>query len=125
MHIGPLITLDANETWGIVAALVLMAFDILSGLICAAIRRDFQSSKMREGIAHKAVILLVVIMAVLVQGFAEHVPDLNITVPLVLPVCVYVVLMEIASFLETVRDTYPDLADSAIFRLFQTGHKGE
>lgn len=115
---GDLVTFTDVEIWSLFGAFVMMAFDLLSGIVCAFVRHDFQSSKMREGIGHKSVMLLVIILAVIVQNLVTHVPDLGIDAPIVVPVCVYMILMEVASVLETVRDTYPDIADASIFKLF-------
>lgn len=116
--IAPFIALTQEECWAITAALVLMVFDVICGLIGAIARRDFQSKRMREGLCHKAMLTLVVCLAFLLQGFTSHVADLGFSVPLIVPVCVYICLMEVASVLETISDTVPDLADSPLFRLF-------
>ena len=127
---GPFIRLTEPECWAIIVAAALMAFDVLTGLLGAVVRHDFQSAKMREGIGHKAMLVLVVALAVLVQGATDHIGDMGWSVPLIVPVCVYIIVMEVASVLETVSQTYPEVADSPLFRLFentgagQTGEKG-
>lgn len=112
------IQLTEAECWAIVAAAVLMAFDVLTGLLGALVRHAFSSTKMREGLGHKAMLVLVVALAFLVQGFAGHVADLGFSVPLILPACVYIVLMEVASVLENVSLAYPELAETPLFKLF-------
>lgn len=112
------IQLSEAECWAIVAAAVLMAFDVLTGLLGALVRHSFSSTKMREGLGHKVMLVLAVVLAFLVQGFAGHVADLGFSVPLILPACVYIVLMEVASVLENIALAYPELADSPLFRLF-------
>lgn len=121
---GDLVSFTDVEVWSLFGAAVMMAFDVLSGIVCAVVRHDFSSSKMRGGIGHKSVMILVIVLAVIVQNLVTHVPDLGIDVPLVAPVCAYMILMEVASVLETVRDTYPDIADASIFKLFG-GHGNE
>lgn len=123
-HLDPnFITLTEAECWAIIAVAVFILLDIVSGLVGAIVRHDFQSVKMREGLGHKAMLVLVVVLAVLVQGFTTHVGELGFDIPLIVPACVYIVLMEVASVLETVSETYPALADSPLFRLFDK--KGE
>lgn len=119
LPIGPFITLSEAELWALCAALVFMVFDIVVGVVCALIRHDFKSAKMREGLGHKALLLLVICLAFFVQGFALHVSDLGFTVPLIVPVCVYITLMEVASVLETIKDTNPELAETPLFKLFE------
>lgn len=116
---GPFITLTEGEIWAIIAVFAMMLFDVIVGVVCALIRHDFKSSKMREGLGHKALLILMVCLAFFVQGFALHVADLGFDVPLIVPVCVYITLMEIASVLETIKDTNPELADTPIFKLFE------
>lgn len=114
----PFIVLSEPEVWAIIAVAVFILLDIVAGLVGALVQHNFQSSKMREGLGHKAMLILVVLLAVLVQGFTGHVAELGFPVPLIIPACVYIVLMEVASVLETVADTYPALADTPLFRLF-------
>ena len=122
--LGPFITLTEAECWALVAAFVLMCFDVIAGLAGAVVRRDFQSAKMREGLGHKAMLVLVVGLAFLVQGFTSHVAELGFDIPLIMPACVYICLMEVASVLETISQTVPDLEGSPLFRLFDTTGKG-
>lgn len=121
--IAPFIVLTSEECWAVVAALTLMLFDVVCGLVGAVARRDFQSKRMREGLFHKAMLILVVCLAFFLQGFTSHVADLGFSVPLIVPVCVYICLMEVASVLETISDTVPDLADSTLFKLFGSHSK--
>lgn len=115
----PFIVLTEEECWGIIAALVFVALDMLIGVICAVVRKDFQSCKMREGLGHKIVLILAIMLAFVAQGFTGHVSGLAFDVPLIVPVCVYICVMEVASILETLRDTNPALADSPIMSLFE------
>lgn len=112
------IELSEPEVWAILAALIMMLMDILSGFIGAVIRNDVQSVKMREGLGHKAMLVLVVFMAVLIQVFSLHIGDMGWSVPLILPCCVYIIVMELASVLENVCDAYPALRDTPLMKLF-------
>lgn len=121
----PFIRLTEPECWAIIFATSLMALDVLTGLVGAVVRHDFKSGKMREGIGHKAMLVLVIALAIVVQGATEHIGDMGWSVPLILPACVYIIVMEVASVLETVAQTYPELADSPLFRLFENASGGE
>ena len=114
----PFITFTEAECWAIVAAASLMAFDVATGLISALVRHAFSSTKMREGLGHKALLVLVVALSFVVQGFSWHIVELCFTVPLILPACVYIVLMEVASVLENIALAYPELAETPLFKLF-------
>ena len=111
------ITLPEEACAAIAIALALMLLDVVSGIVCAVVRREFESAKMRDGIGHKVVMLLVIALAIVVEIATHYTDTLGINVPLVIPVCAYIALMEIASVLETVHATYPELG-WGIFDIF-------
>lgn len=110
--------LGEEASWAIAAALTLMLFDVAAGLAGAVVRHDFSSGKMREGLGHKVMLVLVMCLAVAIETFTEHVPSLGFQMPLIVPSCVYITLMEVSSVLETVADTVPSIADTPLFRIF-------
>lgn len=107
------------EVWAILASCVMMAMDIVSGFVGAIVRGSVSSTKMREGLGHKAMLVLLVVLAVMVQAFTLHIGDMGWTVPLILPVCIYIVVMEVASVVENIVDAYPELKDTQLVRLFE------
>ena len=119
MLIPGVIEITEVELWAIAAALVMMLFDIVSGFVGAVVRGDVSSTKMREGIGHKAMLVLLVVLAIFVQTFTLHIGDMGWTVPLITPVCVYIVVMEVASVTENVVDAYPALKDTPLVKLFE------
>lgn len=129
-HMGPMmipgvIEITEVELWAIAAALVMMLFDVVSGFVGAAVRGDISSTKMREGIGHKAMLILLVVLAIFVQAFTLHIGDMGWTVPLITPVCVYIIVMEVASVVENVIQAYPALRDTPLVKLFErvTGYE--
>ena len=127
MLIPGVIEITEVELWAIGAALVMMLFDIVSGFVGAVVRGDVSSTKMREGIGHKAMLILLVVLAIFVQTFTLHIGDMGWTVPLITPVCVYIIVMEVASVTENVVDAYPALKDTPLVKLFErlTDNEGE
>ena len=127
MMIPGVIEITEVELWAIAAALVMMLFDIVSGFVGAVVRGDVSSTKMREGIGHKAMLILLVVLAIFVQTFTLHIGDMGWTVPLITPVCVYIIVMEVASVTENVVDAYPALKDTPLVKLFErlTDNEGE
>ena len=119
MMIPGVIEITEVELWAIGAALVMMLFDIVSGFVGAVVRGDVSSTKMREGIGHKAMLILLVVLAIFVQTFTLHIGDMGWTVPLITPVCVYIIVMEVASVTENVVDAYPALKDTPLVKLFE------
>ena len=118
-YLGPFITFSAEEVWGVLCALSFVGLDVIVGVICSLIRHDFASSKMREGLGHKVVLVLALVLAVFVQAFTEHIPGLGFSVPLVVPACIYIAVMEIGSIIETLGKTNPSLASSKLLELFE------
>lgn len=119
MTIPGVIEITEVELWAIAAALVMMLFDVVSGFVGAVVRGDVSSTKMREGIGHKAMLILLVVLAIFVQTFTLHIGDMGWTVPLITPVCVYIIVMEVASVTENVVDAYPALRDTPLVKIFE------
>lgn len=88
--------------WKIGLPLILIAIDIISGLIQALINDDFQSSVMRKGLYHKVLEMLVIF-----SGFMFH---LAFALELISTcICIYVTIMEISSILENLTKAGLDL----------------
>ena len=81
-------------------------------------RGDVSSTKMREGIGHKALLIIVIIAAVLVQTFSLHIGDMGWSFPLIVPCCVYIIVMEVTSVMENVKSAYPGLDGTPLMQLF-------
>lgn len=125
MIVPGVIEITEVELWAIAAALVMMLFDIVSGFVGALVRGNVSSTKMREGIGHKAMLVLLVVLAIFVQTFSLHIGDMGWTVPLITPACVYIIVMEVASVVENVIQAYPALGDTPLVKIFEraTGHE--
>lgn len=90
---------DLNFTsvmWQIITPLCFSVADFITGFIQAVINHDVQSRKMRVGILHKTLILLVIILSFVIE-FAF---DLKYVSSFV---CAYVTLMEVMSILENLK----------------------
>lgn len=101
----------------ILAVLLLILMDWLLGTATALITHSYDSTIARKGIAHKAGELCFVLLAILVDGCIGAGLDLGITSPVLLGTCVYIIVMEVGSILETIGTLNPDLADSPLFKL--------
>lgn len=96
---------------------VAMLLDVLTGLAKGAATVGIDSTKMREGLWHKAGFVGLVALAYVLQiaqGFAE----LGVEIPTVGAVCVFIVLTEAVSILENLCELNPAIADSPVGRLF-------
>jgi len=122
----PLITLSEAQTWGIALACVMMCADVLVGFIVAAINNDLSSTKMRKGLLHKVLMLILIAMCLAIELAIEHTVQLPYDIPTCEVVCGYIVVMELISVLENIGRGYPQFADSALFKLFNlTGKDNE
>lgn len=101
----------------VIVSLIFIAFDFLTGIIKAIYNKSIDSSIMRDGLIHKTAFVLVMILGALCEIVIGRI-DIGITVPLLVPICVYIILTEIASILENIIELNPSLAKSSIFKLF-------
>lgn len=107
-----------NIDWFVVvSALLFVCFDFLTGIIKAIVNKNVSSTIMREGLLHKSAFVLVIVLAIMCEAAMEHL-DLGIAVPLLAPVCVYIILTEVASILENIAEINPELKCSKMFALF-------
>ena len=120
-----LIGLSEQMMWAIVACLVMMVFDIITGFTAAWKNKNIQSTKMREGLFHKGTLILLIILAWMCELFVMHIPDLGITIPLVIPACVIIFTMELVSITENTAEINPELKDSKLLKLFSISNDVE
>lgn len=99
----------------IVCAFVVM--DLVTGVMQAVANKTLDSAKMRTGLCHKCGFIMAVILAALVEWSMQFI-DLGFTLPLFVPVCVFIILTEIVSIFENVCKLSPELANSKLAKLF-------
>lgn len=109
---------EAN-TWSIGLAMGFMLMDILTGLVGSVITHTFSSSKMREGLGHKVLLICIIAMTVMLDIGGDHIDGLGFTAVTVPVVCVYIIIMEVGSVLENVCSAYPELKGTPLFMLFK------
>lgn len=88
--------------WQVIATLVFMLADIISGLISAVIRNDLDSKVMREGLLRKILLIMVVALSFVISSAF----GINIISKVV---CIYIIIMEIISILENLKKAGIDL----------------
>lgn len=99
----------------IVAAFV--ALDLVTGVMQAVANKTLDSTKMRSGLWHKCGFIMTMILASLAEWSMQFV-DIGFTLPLFVPVCVFIILTEIVSIFENICLLSPELANSKLARLF-------
>ena len=93
----------------IIITLCFIVADILTGILKALATTGLDSSKLRVGAIHKGA----EIMAIGLSYLCQHAPELletTVYIPLLAPVCLYLIVMEIVSCIENLCVANPALA---------------
>lgn len=92
----------SSVAWQILAPIIFSLADVVTGFIQAVINHDVKTYVMREGLLHKVLIILIVILSFV----ADITFSLNIISKIV---CIYVILMETLSVCENLTKAGIDL----------------
>lgn len=118
-----MISLSETQQWGIIISCIMMCADILVGFIGAVIQHNISSTKMREGILHKILMLILIFLCLTIEIAASHMFKLPYDIPTCEVICGYVVVMELASIIENISTAYPEFAKSGLAKLFNLNEK--
>lgn len=99
----------ANVIWQVITPLLFSLGDIITGYIQALINKNVDSSVMREGLLHKMLLIIIMLLAFVMQ-FAFGLKSISITV------CLYICLMETVSILENLERAGIDLKISEFLK---------
>ena len=105
---------------GIVFLLVLI--DYVTGVVNAIMHGELSSEKMRQGLWHKFAYLAIICMALIVEYGSDYI-NLGIELPVFIPVCGSICLIEITSIMENCVKINPELSNSNILDIFSTTSK--
>lgn len=119
----PPVPLSEAQTWSILLACVMMCADVVVGFIQAAINNQLSSTKMRQGLLHKVLILILIFVCLAIEVGIGHTVKLPYDIPTCEVVCGYVIVMELVSILENIGRGYPQFADSQLFKIFNLSDK--
>lgn len=86
----------SNLFWQIITPVLFSLADIVTGYIQAVINKNVDSQKMRVGLYHKVLIILVLFLS-FILGIAFDIMSIPSFV------CVYVVIMELISIIENLK----------------------
>lgn len=105
---------------GIVFLLVLI--DYITGVVNAIMHGELSSEKMRRGLGHKFAYLAIICVALIVEYGSDYI-DLGIELPVFIPVCAGICLIEITSIMENCVKINPELSGSNILNIFSIERK--
>lgn len=92
----------SNYFWQIFTPVLFSFIDIISGYIQALINHDVDSSIMRQGLLHKILIILVIIMSCVL--------DVTFSLSIITKfISIYIIVMELTSILENLKKAGLDI----------------
>lgn len=105
---------------GIVFLLVFI--DYVTGVINAIMHGELSSEKMRQGLGHKFAYLAIICVALIVEYGSNYI-NLGTELPVFIPVCGGICLIEITSIMENCVKINPELSGSNILNIFNIERK--
>lgn len=109
----------------LMAVLVLIVADLVFGMLGAVVQRDFKSTKIREGLAHKCSEFAFLLVADVIDALLFAGIQLPFEVPngcALMVVGVALILMEFASLMEIATRINPKLASNPLFQILDNAH---
>ena len=97
-----------NVAWQIATPLLFSLFDIITGYLQARINNDVKSQVMREGLIHKFLLIIIILIGFILQ-YSFGINGISVVI------CVYICVMEITSISENLQKAGIDLK---IFEIF-------
>lgn len=105
---------------GIVFLLALI--DYVTGVVNAIMHGELSSERMRQGLGNKFAYLAIICVALIVEYGSDYI-NLGIELPVFIPVCAGICLIEITSIMENCTKINPKLSDSNILNIFKVNKK--
>ena len=110
--------LDEKTTVLLVLVLIMILLDVVVGVALSFMKGNFSTEKMREGIYHKASLIMILLLGWICDTAMVHVPELGFPQLIMFSCEVVIFLMELASILENLVKMNPDLSGNAVLKYF-------
>lgn len=101
---------------------LLAVIDYVTGVVNAIMHGKLSSERMRQGLGHKFAYLAVICVALIVEYGSDYI-NLGIELPVFIPVCAGICLIEITSIMENCVKINPELSQSNILNIFKVDKK--
>lgn len=95
-----------------------IVLDLVSGMIKAFKRHDFDSSIMRDGLINKSGEILILVLAGLAEKALPYF-DISLGEPIFNGICAYIILMEIGSVIENAGNINKSIVPEKISKFFK------
>ena len=93
----------SSIAWQILTPIIFSIADVITGFIQSVINKEVDSTKMRNGLLHKAIIVTIILLSFLADiTFSLHFISKI--------VCIYVILMEVMSISENITKAGLDIS---------------
>lgn len=103
---------------------LLVLIDYITGVVNAIMHGELSSERMRQGLGHKFAYFAVIGVALIVEYGSDYI-NLGIELPVFIPVCVSICLIEITSIMENCVKINPELSDSNILNILNIDRKAD
>lgn len=122
----PIVQVSESMVYAFGGAVSCMGLDILTGYVGAVVNHCVSSTKMREGLGHKALLLCVELLAFVIEVVCQHVEGMGaLSGVTVVGISVVIIAMEVTSIWENVVAASPELSDSPLGRIFDNAKREE
>jgi toxin secretion/phage lysis holin len=101
---------------------LLALIDYVTGVVNAVMHGELSSEKMRKGLGYKFAYLAIICVALIVEYGSDYI-NLGIKLPLFMPACAGICLIEITSIMENCVKINPELSKSNILNIFKVDKK--
>lgn len=85
-----------NILWQISTPIIFSVADVITGVLQAVINKNLDSQVMRNGLIHKALVILILVLSFIIQ-YAFNLPIISKVV------CIYILVMELISIIENLK----------------------
>lgn len=114
--------MPAHELIVIGIVFLLALIDYITGVVNAIMHGELSSERMRQGLGHKFAYLAIICVALIVEYGSDYI-DLGIELPVFMPVCAGICLIEVTSIMENCTKINPELSESNILNIFKVDKK--
>ena len=122
----PIVQVSESMFYAFGGAVSCMGLDILTGYVGAVVNHCVSSTKIREGLGHKALLLCVELLAFVIEVVCQHVEGMGALAGVtVVGISVVIIAMEVTSIWENVVAASPELSDSPLGRIFDNAKREE
>lgn len=101
---------------------LLVLIDYITGVVNAIMNGELASERMRQGLGHKFSYLAIICVALIVEYGSDYI-NLGVELPVFMPVCTGICLIEITSIMENCTKINPELSRSNILNIFRVDKK--